>query len=205
VRDVVASHDMIVRLFKRIHFFLQRLGRYTGVPLTDDFKELLGKIMAQILSILALSTKVMTERRISKLIHTQCSFLADYVSEQFLKRLIGRTNVEDAFLQLDSLTKEENLMAVARTLEVVHHVDDKVEVIDQNVKAVKERTQSPLSFLVRVLTLFLTFSQTGSDEFERLLLHRGTIIDVKADTTHRETIAGETSNMALSSRSFHQS
>ncbi len=67
----MASHDTIIRLFERIHFFLQRLGSYTGVPLTDDFKELLGKIMAQILSILALSTKVMTERRISKLIYTQ--------------------------------------------------------------------------------------------------------------------------------------
>jgi hypothetical protein len=172
VRDVVASRDTIIRLFERIHFFLQRLGSYTGVPLTDDFKELLGKIMAQILSILALSTKVMTERRISKLIYTQYSFLADYVSEQFLKRLIGRTNVEDALLQLDSLTKEENLMAVAKTFEVVHHVDDnvneikvltegiddKVEVIDQNVKAVRERTQSSLSF-VHVPTLFPIFSQ----------------------------------------------
>jgi hypothetical protein len=128
------------------------------VPLTDDFKELLGKIMAQILSILALSTKVMTERRISKLIYTQCSFFADHVSEQFLKRLIGKTDVEDALIQLDSLTKEENLMAVARTLEVVHHVDDKVEVIDQNVKGVKERKQSFLSF-VQVLTVFPILSQ----------------------------------------------
>ena len=159
MRDVVASHDTIIRLFKRIHFFLQRLGSYTGVPLTDDFKELLGKIMAQILSILALSTKVMTERRISRLIYTQFSFLADYVTEQFLKRLIGKTNVEDAFLQLDSLTKEENLMAVARTLEVVHHVNDKVEVIDKNVKSVKERTQSFLSFFIRVPTLFPILSQ----------------------------------------------
>jgi len=124
------------------------------VPLTDDFKELLGKIMAQILSILALSTKVMTERRISKLTYAQCSFLVDYVSEQFLKRLIGKTDVEDALLQLDSLTKEENLMAVAKTFEVVTHVNDKVEVIGQNVNAVKERTQSFLSFFIRVPTVF---------------------------------------------------
>ena len=124
------------------------------MPLTDDFKELLGKIMAQILSILALSTKVMTERRISKLIYAQCSFLVDYVSEQFLKRLIGKTDVEDALLQLDSLTKEENLMAVAKTFEVVTHVNDKVEVIGQNVNAVKERTQSFLSFFIRVPTVF---------------------------------------------------
>ena len=173
MRDVVASHDRIVRLLERIHFFLQRLGCYTGMALTDDFKELLGKIMAQILSILALSTRSVTERRISKLIHALFSFLADYVSEQLLKRLIGKTDVEDALLQLDSLAKEENLMAVVKTLEVAHHVDDnvneikvltegiddKVELIDQNVKAVKERTQSFLSFVVKVPTLFPILSQ----------------------------------------------
>jgi len=173
VRDVVACHNTLIRLFERIHFFLQRLGCYTGVPLTDDFKELLGKIMAQILSILALSTKVMTERRISKLIYAQFSFLADSVSEQFLKRLMGKTDVEDALLQLDLLTKEENLMAVAKTFEVAHHVDDnvneikvlteviddKVEVIDKNVRAVRERTQSSLPFFDHVPTLFPIFSQ----------------------------------------------
>ncbi|KAI0286242.1 hypothetical protein BC826DRAFT_1049762, partial [Russula brevipes] len=42
-------------------FFLQRLNRYTGIPLSEspDMVELLGKSMAQVLSILALSTKTM--------------------------------------------------------------------------------------------------------------------------------------------------
>jgi hypothetical protein len=66
VKDVVASHDALMHLFERIHFFLQRLKSYTGMPLTNESTELLGKIMAQILSILALSTKAMTERRISE-------------------------------------------------------------------------------------------------------------------------------------------
>jgi hypothetical protein len=68
VRDVVASHDILMHLFERIHFFLQRLKSYTVMLLTDESTELLGKIMAQLLLILALSTKAMTERRISKLI-----------------------------------------------------------------------------------------------------------------------------------------
>ena len=67
VKDVVAIHDKLINLFERIHFFLQRLDSYTGIPLTPGFTELLGKIMAQTLSILALSTKVMTERRMSEL------------------------------------------------------------------------------------------------------------------------------------------
>ena len=54
-----------MHLFERIHFFIQRLNRYIGIPLTDEFMGLLGKIMGQLLSILALSFKVMTERRLS--------------------------------------------------------------------------------------------------------------------------------------------
>jgi hypothetical protein len=57
------------------------------------------------------------------------------ISEKFLKRLIGRTEVEDALDRLDTLTKEETLMAVTRNLGVTHHVDG-------NVKAVKEIAQN---------------------------------------------------------------
>jgi len=75
VKDIVTSHDTLINIFERIHFFLQRLKSYTGVPLTNGFTELLGKIMAQILSILALSIKAMTERRISELIDSLCPYL----------------------------------------------------------------------------------------------------------------------------------
>jgi hypothetical protein len=160
VRDVVANYKMLIDLLERIHLFLQRLNSYTGIPLTKDFTELLGKIMAQILLILALSTKAMTERRTSEPVHVLYSFLADCESEMFLKKLIGRSDVEDAVLRLDSLTKEESLMAVAKNLEVIHDVkvlaediDDKVQAIDrvdQNVKVVKERTQSFPSLFIQV-------------------------------------------------------
>ena len=67
VKDVAASHEALIRLFGRIHLFLQRLNRYTGMPLTEDMTELLGKIMSQVLSILALSTKEMMDSRMSEL------------------------------------------------------------------------------------------------------------------------------------------
>jgi len=41
---------------------------YTEIPLTEDLTELLGKIMAQLLTILALSTKMMAEKKMSELI-----------------------------------------------------------------------------------------------------------------------------------------
>ena len=66
MRDVSASYEMLVHLFERIQFFLQRLNHYTAVPLTPEMTELLAKIMAQILSILALSTRAMKERWISQ-------------------------------------------------------------------------------------------------------------------------------------------
>ena len=58
---------------------------------------------------------------------------------------MGRTDVEDGFQRLDTLTKEETLMAVTRNLEVTHHIDDNVMAvkgivhnIDGNTKETKE-------------------------------------------------------------------
>ncbi len=65
VRDVIASYEALVNLFEHIQFFLQRLNHYTAVSLTPEMTELLAKIMAQILSILAFSAKTMKETRIS--------------------------------------------------------------------------------------------------------------------------------------------
>jgi hypothetical protein len=170
VKDVIASYEVLVTLFERIQFFLQRLNHYAEVPLTPEMTLLLGKIMAQVLSVLALSTKSMKERRISECSHLMTCFMAHYGTETFMKRLAGKKDVEDAFDRLDMLTKEENLMTAARNLEVTHQVDvnvkatqelarqvdvdvkatqeitnridDKVTIVDGNVKATKELAHS---------------------------------------------------------------
>ena len=74
-KDVMASHDTLVKLFERIQFFLQRLAIYTEMSLTTEMTELLGKIMGELLSILALSTKQMDSRpqkRFSKWLCPTC-------------------------------------------------------------------------------------------------------------------------------------
>ena len=48
-----------------------------------------------------------------------------------MKRLTGKTEVEDALERLDMLTQQENLMAAARAFEVAHHIDNKVTVIEE--------------------------------------------------------------------------
>jgi hypothetical protein len=65
-----------------------------------------------------------------------------------MKKIMGKTDrVEDALKRLDVLTKEENLMTAARTLEVVQHTDDKITVIEEvlqdvngNVRTTQELT-----------------------------------------------------------------
>ena len=147
MKDVFASYDMLVDIFERIQLFLQRLNCYTNVQLTTEMTELLGKIMAQVLIILALSTVTMKEGRKSGPIDLIYSSFADFGEETILKKLMGRTDIQDALRRLDTLTKEEGLMAAARNLEVTHHVDGNVvtikEVIqdvDSNVKVTKELT-----------------------------------------------------------------
>ena len=157
VRDVVASHEMLVHLFERIHLFLQRLDRYTGMPLTHDLTGLLGKIMAQLLTILALATKVMMNGRISESDPSLCPiYIFHYLAEKFLKRLVGKTEVEDAVLQLDMLTKEEALMIVGRNLEVTHRVDGNVEAMrvlaEDIAKVNNDGTQLLLSVIILVPT-----------------------------------------------------
>ena len=63
---------ILLHLFNRIHFFVQRLKSYVEMQLTNESTELLGKIMAQLPRILAPSTKAMADKRISELTRSRC-------------------------------------------------------------------------------------------------------------------------------------
>lgn len=70
-KDVSASHGVLLDLFERIQAFLTRLNIYSGIPPTAEMTAILVKIMSEVLSILALSTKEMQERRISEVHFTK--------------------------------------------------------------------------------------------------------------------------------------
>ena len=137
VKDVIASYEVLIDLLERTQFFLQRLNHYIATSLTPEMTELLAKILAQVLSVLALSTKEMKEKRISVLIFGNF-FSADHDTEKFLKRLIGKTEVEDGLQRLDMLTKEENLMAAACTLGVAGDIRQDVNVIKDDTREIKD-------------------------------------------------------------------
>ena len=142
VKDVIASYETLINLFERTQYFLQRLNHYITASLTLELTELLAKILAQVLFVLALSTKEMKERRISALIYSKYFFLADRSAEKFMKRLIGKTGVEDGLQELDTLTKEENLMTAARTLGITSDIHHDTKVIKDDTRVIKDDTHS---------------------------------------------------------------
>ena len=65
--------------------------------------------------------------------------LTELFSEKYLKKLIGRTDIEDALKRLDRLTQEEARLAAAQVLKVANTVDDKVQGIADNILGVGNR------------------------------------------------------------------
>jgi hypothetical protein len=64
--DVSSSYDALVDLFECIGNFLKRLRIYTDLPLSSSMKDIIVKIMVELLSVLALATKQTKQGRFSK-------------------------------------------------------------------------------------------------------------------------------------------
>ena len=64
--DVSSSYDALVSLFECLGNFLKRLRIYDDVPSTPSMMEISVKIMVELLSVLALATKQIKQRRFSK-------------------------------------------------------------------------------------------------------------------------------------------
>ena len=72
--------------------------------------------------------------------------MAERCSEKYLKRLIGRNEIEDALKQLDRLTQEKARMATAEDLRMTHttgavvkSVMERVLAVDAKVLAIDDR------------------------------------------------------------------
>ncbi|KAI0277942.1 hypothetical protein BGY98DRAFT_1176854, partial [Russula aff. rugulosa BPL654] len=116
-RDVRASHGTLIDTFERIEMIFRRLEIYAKVPLTvltSEMMDIIIRIMVEVLSILGIAMKDIKQGRMKK----------------FVKRLIGKTEMEDGLKRLDKLTQEEGLMATAQMLKVT-----------QTVTAINERVE----------------------------------------------------------------
>jgi hypothetical protein len=64
---------------------------------------------------------------------------ANRVVEKFLKKLVGRKDIEDALRRLDRLTQEEALMAAAQILSLTHTIDNKVTGVGNKLRDVDDK------------------------------------------------------------------
>lgn len=118
---ISTSYDALLDLFECVASFLNRLHIYTErIPLSPAMSDIVVKIMAQVLSVLALATKQINQGRLSKSPTACGSSWDERVAEKFSKKLLGENDVEAILQRLDRLTQEEARMTAAHTLEVVH-------------------------------------------------------------------------------------
>ena len=103
--------------------------------------DVIVKVMVEVLRILGIATKEIKQNRTSELvIGDRLDLLTYYSSEKFLKRLVGRTDIEDALLRLENVTMEEAKMAAAESLKAIHGVGNQVgDKVDGVLKVVEER------------------------------------------------------------------
>lgn len=66
VEDISSSYDVLVDLFDSIKIFLKRVDIYTRIPPSPIMTEIVVKIMAELLSAIALATKNIMQGRLSK-------------------------------------------------------------------------------------------------------------------------------------------
>jgi hypothetical protein len=68
--------------------------------------------------------------------------LTEIFSGKYLRKLVGRTEIEDALKRLDKLTQEEARMATAQILKTAHTIDDRVTGVADKVLGVDNRVAS---------------------------------------------------------------
>lgn len=104
--------------------------------------EILVKVMVEVLSILAIATKEINQSSTSALISGSWPFFFTHRSlGALLKKLVGRTDIEDALRRLEKLTQEEASMATAESLKATHDIHNKVENVGSKVKDVDNRVR----------------------------------------------------------------
>ena len=131
-KDVRVSQDALVDVFERVENFFKRLETYTEVPPTAAMTDMIVKIMVEVLDILAISTKEIREGRTSTYMipagdsEVVSDHFLIFSPEKYLKKLAGRTDLEDALKRLDKLTQEEARMAAAQLLKIAHNIENKI-------------------------------------------------------------------------------
>ena len=111
--------------------------------------DIIVKIMVEVLSILGIVTKEVGQGRTSMSFPIDISPEIDCHIEAYLKKLIGRKDVEDALQRLDQMTQEEARMAAAEVLTItrgildeVGGVSERVQIVDMKVERINDKVRT---------------------------------------------------------------
>ncbi|KAI9432788.1 hypothetical protein H4582DRAFT_2102105 [Lactarius indigo] len=141
VKDVHASQDSLVDLFGSMEHFFKRLERYIHVQPTTAMTDIIVKIMVEVISILGIVTKEIRQGRTSMPFPFNISPDIEHHAEKYLKKLIGRNDVEDALQRLDRWTQEEARMAAVEALTITRGIDDKVDGVGETLQSVNTKVE----------------------------------------------------------------
>jgi hypothetical protein len=133
VEDVSTSQGALFNLFDRIENFFRRLEAYVELQLTAQMTDVIVKVMLEVLLIIGLATKEIKRGKTSEFLASDSAYSTYFSSERFLRKLRGRSDIEDALRRLDSLTQEEHRMAIAQSLRSTQHVDERMYGIGNNI------------------------------------------------------------------------
>jgi hypothetical protein len=113
-KEVLGDLDTLMEILERIESFFKRVEEYADVPkTTDTMKQVIVKIMVEVLGIFAILTKEIKKGRASESTTDRTSSIADRDTVIFLKKhLKRRKDIEGALEKLDGLVRREFMMAV---------------------------------------------------------------------------------------------
>ncbi|KAH9979687.1 hypothetical protein BJV74DRAFT_123610 [Russula compacta] len=131
VKDVSASYDALIDLLESIEGCLNRLDIYTKVPPTTIMAEIIVKIIVELLSTLAVTTKQIKQGRPMK----------------FVKKLFGENKIEAILQRLDRLTLDEARATAAQSLEAVYGLVQSMRVIVDDGNTLAEDVRNALEMM----------------------------------------------------------
>ena len=125
-----------------MEYFFKRLEAYIKIRPTAAMRDIIVEIMVEVISILGIVTKEIRQGRTSMCFPVDIFPNVDLLTENYLKKLFGMKDVEDALQRLDKLTQEEARMAAAEALTITRGIDDNVKDVGERLESVDGRVQS---------------------------------------------------------------
>ncbi|KAI0261912.1 hypothetical protein BGY98DRAFT_1182359, partial [Russula aff. rugulosa BPL654] len=109
-KAVCADQATLSKMFERIEAFFGRLEIYTEVSPNEGMVKTITAILVEVLNFIGIVIKEMKQGRTKK----------------YLKKLMGKNDIEHALKRLDRLTQEEAQMASVQLLQITNAIDSEV-------------------------------------------------------------------------------